>query len=85
MRDPELVVGDGVMGLWKVLAEVFPAACHQRCRVHKDRNIMNALPKSAQPGATKAMQEICNHEDRAHRAHHVVGLLPGRQAEVEVR
>ncbi|MFI0907055.1 IS256 family transposase [Streptomyces sioyaensis] len=66
MRDPELVVGDGSMGLWKALAEVFPAARHQRCWVHKARNITNALPKSAQPGATNAMQEIYNAEDRAH-------------------
>ncbi len=34
MRDPELVLGDGAMGLWKALAEVFPAAPHQRCWVH---------------------------------------------------
>nr|WP_238431558.1 IS256 family transposase [Streptomyces cavernae] len=66
MRDPELVVGDGAMGLWKALAEVFPAARHQRCWVHKARNVTNVLPKSAQPGATKAMQEIYNAEDRAH-------------------
>ncbi|GAA1089116.1 hypothetical protein GCM10009663_36040 [Kitasatospora arboriphila] len=66
MRDPEPVVGDGAMGLWKALAEVFPAARHQRCWVHKARNVTNALPKSTQPGATKAMQEIHNAEDRAH-------------------
>lgn len=35
MRDPELVVGDGAMGLWKAPVEVFPAARHQRCWVHK--------------------------------------------------
>ena len=66
MTDPELVVGDGAMGLWKALAEVFPAARHQRCWVHKARNVSNALPKSAQPGAKKAMQEIYNAEDRTH-------------------
>lgn len=66
MRDPELVVGDGAMGLWKALVEAFPAARHQRCWVHKARNVTNALPKSAQPGATKAMQEIYNAEDRGH-------------------
>ncbi|WP_344634492.1 IS256 family transposase [Kitasatospora cystarginea] len=65
MRDPELVIGDGAMGLWKALAEVFPAARHQRCWVHKARNVANCLPKSAQPGATKAIQEIYNAEDRA--------------------
>lgn len=66
MRDPELVVDDGVMGLWKALAEVFPAARHQRCWVRRARNMNNALPKSTQPGATKAMQEICNAQDRIH-------------------
>jgi putative transposase len=35
MRDPDLVIGDGAMGLWKALAEVFPAARHQRCWVRK--------------------------------------------------
>lgn len=66
MRDPVLVVGDGAMGLWRALAEVFPAARHQRCWVHKTRNVMNVLPKSAQPGAKKALQEICNAGDRDH-------------------
>lgn len=66
MRAPELVIGDGAIGLWKALREVFPVARQQRCWVHKARNITNALPKSAQPGAMKAMQEIYNAEDRAH-------------------
>lgn len=66
MRDPHLVAGDGALGLWNALREVFPAARHQRCWVHKVRNVVNALPQSAQSGAKKAMQEICNAEDRAH-------------------
>ncbi|MEU5979588.1 IS256 family transposase [Streptomyces sp. NPDC047315] len=66
MRDPELVVGDGAMGPWRALAEVFPTTRHQRCWVHQARNVTNALPKSAQPGATRAMQEIYHAEDRAH-------------------
>jgi putative transposase len=45
---------------------VFPQARHQRCWVHKVRNVTNALPKSAQPGAKKALQEIYNAEDREH-------------------
>jgi mutator family transposase len=65
-RDPKPVVGDGAMGLWKAPGEVFPAARHQRCWVHKARNVTNALPKSAQLGAMKATQEIHNAEDRAH-------------------
>lgn len=66
MSDPMLVVGEGAMGLWRALAEVFPAARHQRCWVHKTRNVVNALPKSAQPGAKKALREIYNAEDRGH-------------------
>lgn len=66
MRDPELVVGDGAMGLWIALGQVFPAGRHQRCWGHNTRNDTNAPPKSAQPGARKAMQEIYNAEDRAH-------------------
>jgi transposase-like protein len=66
MSDPELVVCDGAMGLWKALAEAFPAARHQRCWVHKARNITNSLPKSAQSGATKTTQEIYNTENRGH-------------------
>ncbi|MDH6120379.1 putative transposase [Kitasatospora sp. GAS204A] len=66
MRDPELVVGDGAMGLRKALAEVFPAARHQHCWVHEARNVTTCLPKSAQPGAAKAMQEIYHAADRAH-------------------
>ncbi|MFE7355602.1 IS256 family transposase [Streptomyces sp. NPDC057543] len=74
MHDPELVVGDGAMGLWRALAEVFPQARHQRCWVHKVRNVMNALPKSAQPGAKKALQEIYNAEDRDHAEKAVKGF-----------
>lgn len=63
MRGPELVIGDGAMGLWWALPR-----CSRRPGpwVHKARNIANCLPKSAQPGATKAMQEIYNAEDRTH-------------------
>ncbi|WP_078894350.1 IS256 family transposase [Streptomyces sp. CT34] len=66
MRAPVLAVGDGALGFWKALAEVFPDARHQRCWVHKIANIANALPKSARPGAKKALQEIYNAEDRDH-------------------
>lgn len=66
MRHPELVVSDGAMGLWRTLAKVFPQARHQRCWVHKARNITNALAKSAQPGAIRAMQKIYNAEGRVH-------------------
>ena len=66
MRAPVVAVGDGALGFWKALAEVFPEARHQRCWVHKIANVLNALPKSAQPGAKRALQEIYNAEDREH-------------------
>src|SRR3954470_1770145 len=66
MRAPVLAVGDGALGFWKALAEVFPEARHQRCWVHKTANVLNAIPKSAQPGARKALQDIYNAEDREH-------------------
>ncbi|WP_457467554.1 IS256 family transposase [Streptomyces sp. TE4109] len=68
MRAPVLAVGDGSLGFWKALAQVFPETRHQRCWVHKIANVLDSLPKSAQPGAKKALQEIYNAEDRAHAA-----------------
>ncbi|MFJ9820995.1 IS256 family transposase [Streptomyces sp. NPDC101151] len=66
MRAPVLAVGDGALGFWKAISEVFPATRHQRCWVHKTANVANALPKSAQPGAKKVLQEFYNAEDRDH-------------------
>jgi transposase-like protein len=57
-RPPELAVGDGALGFWAALDEVFPATRHQRCWVHKTANVLNALPKSVQPKAKKALQEV---------------------------
>lgn len=64
MRAPVLAVGDGALGFWKALAEAFPDTREQRCWVHKTANVLDSMPKSAQPGAKKAIQEICNAEDR---------------------
>lgn len=66
MTDPMLVVGDGAMGWWRARAEVFPQARRQRCWVRKTRNVVNALPKSTQPGARAVLHEIHKAEDRAH-------------------
>ncbi|MFH8739317.1 MULTISPECIES: IS256 family transposase [unclassified Streptomyces] len=68
MRAPVLAVGDGALGFWKALAEVFPATRPQRCWVHKTANVLDSLPKSAQPAAKKAIQDIYNAEDRDHAA-----------------
>jgi putative transposase len=66
MRAPVLAVGDGALGFWGALREVFPEAREQRCWFHKIANVLAALPKSTHPGAKKALAEIWNAEDRDH-------------------
>jgi transposase-like protein len=66
MRAPVVAVGDGALGFWGALREVFPETRAQRCWVHKVANVLAALPKSAQPGARRALAEIRDAEDRAH-------------------
>jgi putative transposase len=66
MTAPVLAVGDGALGFWGALSDVFPDTVHQRCWVHKMANVMNALPKSAQPAARAALQEVRDAEDREH-------------------
>ncbi|MDT5281813.1 MAG: putative transposase [Mycobacterium sp.] len=63
MTAPVLAVGDGALGFWKALREVFPNTREQRCWFHKQANVLAALPKSAHPGALAAMREIYNAED----------------------
>jgi putative transposase len=66
MRAPVLAVGDGALGFWAAIRDVFPETREQRCWFHKIANVLNALPKSAQPGAKAALAEIWNAEDREH-------------------
>lgn len=51
MRAPVLAVGDGALGFRKALRGVFPATREQRCWVHKTANMLDSLPKSAQPAS----------------------------------
>ena len=55
---PRLAVGDGAMGFWAALEEVFPATVVQRCWFHKMGNVLNALPKSQHARAKRGLQEI---------------------------
>jgi transposase-like protein len=66
MRAPVLAVGDGALGFWGALREVFPQTKEQRCWFHKIANVLGALPKSAHTGAKKALAEIWNAEDKDH-------------------
>ena len=56
--DPHVAVGDGALGFWKALPQVFGTTQAQRCWVHKTANILNKLPKSQQPKAKAALHEI---------------------------
>jgi putative transposase len=71
MTAPVLAVGDGALGFWKALREVFPDTREQRCWFHVSSNVLAALPKSAHPGAKAALAEIYNAEDEAHAQHAV--------------
>jgi putative transposase len=66
MIAPVLAVGDGALGFWKAMREVFPETREQRCWFHVQSNVLAALPKSAHPGALAAMREIYNAEDIDH-------------------
>ncbi len=66
MRAPVLAAGDGALGFWGALREVFPQTREQRCWSRKSANVLAALPKSAHPGAKKALAEIWGAEDKSH-------------------
>lgn len=63
---PKLAVGDGALGFWAALREVYPETREQRCWFHKAGNVMNYLPKSVQPKARQALQAIWMAPDREH-------------------
>jgi transposase-like protein len=66
MTAPVLAVGDGALGFWKAVRDVFPETAEQRCWWHKIGNVLAALPKSVHPAAKKALAEIYNAENRDH-------------------
>ena len=62
---PELATGDGALGFWKALDEVFPTCRHQRCWVHKTANVLNKLPKTTQKAAKDDLHAIWMAASRA--------------------
>jgi transposase-like protein len=62
---PKLAVGDGAMGFWRALAEVYPMTTTQRCWVHKTANVLDKLPKRIQPQAKSALHGIWQADTRA--------------------
>ena len=64
MNVPELAIGDGAMGFWAALEEVYPETREQRCWMHKTMNVLNYLPKSTQAKAKQALHAIWQAETR---------------------
>jgi transposase-like protein len=64
MRAPELAVGDGALGFWSALRDVFPQTRVQRDWVHKTKNVLDSLPKSAHSRAKAAIKEITCAENK---------------------
>jgi putative transposase len=66
--EPKLAIGDGALGFWKAVRQLWPEVREQRCWVHKTANVLDKLPKSVQPKAKEML--------------HAIYLAPGR-AEAE--
>jgi transposase-like protein len=62
---PDLAVGDGALGFWKAIEEVFPSTRHQRCWVHKTANVLNKVALSVQVNMKADLREICGAPTRA--------------------
>jgi transposase-like protein len=60
MKAPNVAVGDGALGFWAALPEVFPSTLEQRCWVHKIVNVLDKLPKSMQARAKAKLHEVVN-------------------------
>jgi len=62
---PEVAVGDGALGFWKAVEEIFPGTRHQRCWLHKIVNVLDKVPLSVQPKMKQDLREICLAPNRA--------------------
>jgi len=62
---PELAVGDGALGFWKAMDEIYPATRHQRCWFHKISNVPGKFPKSMAQTVKADLQEIHHAETKA--------------------
>lgn len=65
MRAPALTIGDGALGFWAAVREVWPEAREQRCWVHRIANVLDKLPTRLQPQAKRALHEMMYAERRA--------------------
>jgi len=68
--DPKLAIGDGALGFWKAIKQVYPKTREQRCWVHKTANVLDKLPKWLQAEAKQKLHDIwmADTRERANRA-----------------
>jgi putative transposase len=64
--DPKLAIGDGALGFWKALRQVYPKTREQRCWVHKTANVLDQMSKRLQPEAKQKLHEIWLSDTREH-------------------
>ena len=74
MNPPALGIGDGALGFWAAISQVFPDTKHQRCWMHKTGNLLNYLPKSLQSKAKSDIQAIWMAPSRS-EAEKAIGLF----------
>jgi len=74
MNAAKLATGDGAMGFWAALTEVYPSTKHQRCWMHKSGNVMNYLPESIRAKTKVDLHQIWMAESRA-EAQHAMSLF----------
>lgn len=81
--DPKLAVGDGALGFWKAVAEVYPTTKEQRCWVHKTANVLDKLPKHMQPKAKSMIHEIWMADTRENATKAFDAFLESYQAKYD--
>lgn len=74
LRAPAVAVGDGALGFWRALEQVYPETKTQRCWVHKMRNVLDKLPQRLQEKAKGLLREVMNAPDRE-SARHGIGTF----------
>jgi transposase-like protein len=74
MRAPVLAVGDGALGFWKALRDVWPETREQRCWVHRIANVLDKLPKRLHTKAKAALHEIMRAETRRVAEHSIAAF-----------
>ncbi len=80
MQAPQLAIGDGALGFWAALGDIYPKTREQRCWVHKAANVVNYLPRHLQAKANAGLREIWMAETRAQAERAVDRFLSTYQA-----